>query len=90
MFNSKVILQEGIDLLKATMADRQEVHGEYSSEVADTWKLIASVHLAQSESEKALRAFKKVRYYLVNSVYCNGNELYANYVFSFAHTSRAD
>ena len=55
-----IFLQEGIGVLKSTIDAKKEVYGEYSQQVATTWKLIGNVHLADGESEKALRALKKV------------------------------
>ena len=54
------LFQEAISLLRKTLEDKNEVYGEVSSEVAETWKLIGSIHLSKGETEKALRALKKV------------------------------
>ncbi|KAH3868171.1 tetratricopeptide repeat protein 23-like [Dreissena polymorpha] len=50
---------EAMDLLKASIPLKNEVYGDYSESVADTYKLIASIHLAQGNIEKSLRAYKK-------------------------------
>jgi hypothetical protein len=48
-------------MLRSSLPLKNDVYGEYSENVADTHKLIASVHLAQGNIEKALRAYKKVK-----------------------------
>lgn len=48
-------------MLRQTIADKCEVYGDYSEQVSDTYKLIASVHLSQGNIEKSLRAYNKVR-----------------------------
>ena len=60
--------QEGIETLRSTLDAKKEVYGELSSSVAETWKLIGNVHLAQQSMEKALRALKKV--HMLPSTYC--------------------
>ena len=53
-------LQEGLDLLKSTIEPKKEVYGDLSTEVAETWKLMGSTFLSKGDTEKALRALKKV------------------------------
>ncbi|XP_053390845.1 tetratricopeptide repeat protein 23-like [Mercenaria mercenaria] len=50
---------DALEMLRSSLPLKNEVYGEYSENVADTHKLIASVHLAQGNIEKALRAYKK-------------------------------
>ncbi|KAH9509681.1 Tetratricopeptide repeat protein 23 [Bulinus truncatus] len=50
---------EAMQILQSSLPSRCEVFGDYSEQVADTHKLIASVHLAQGNIEKALLAYKK-------------------------------
>ncbi|XP_064646787.1 tetratricopeptide repeat protein 23-like [Lineus longissimus] len=51
--------QEAISLLKKSIAAKKEVFGDNSQEVADTYKLVASVHLAQGDMELSLKFFQK-------------------------------
>lgn len=50
---------EALDILKSSLPLKMEVFGDYSESVSDTHKLIASIHLAQGNIEKALRSYKK-------------------------------
>ena len=62
---------EGLSLLLSGIEAKKEVFGDLSTEVAETWKLIGNVHLAQGNTEKALRSLKKVNYKLVIRVLYN-------------------
>jgi len=55
-------LQESIKMLRSTIEAKSEVYGDLSPEVADTWKLIGSIHLSQGDTEKGLRCLKKVTF----------------------------
>ena len=48
-------------ILKSSINPKSEVFGDYSEEVSDTYKLMASIHLSTGEIEKALRSYKKVK-----------------------------
>lgn len=50
---------ESIKMLRSTIEAKSEVYGDLSPEVADTWKLIGSIHMSQGETEKGLRCLKK-------------------------------
>ncbi|XP_052785685.1 tetratricopeptide repeat protein 23-like [Mya arenaria] len=50
---------EAMDILKSSIPLKNEVYGDYSENVADTHKLMASIHLAQGSIEKALRCYKR-------------------------------
>lgn len=50
---------EALPLLRQSITDKCEVYGDYSEQVSDTYKLIASVHLSQGNIEKSLRAYNK-------------------------------
>ncbi|KAK2181197.1 hypothetical protein NP493_407g05026 [Ridgeia piscesae] len=50
---------ESIKMLRSTIEAKSEVYGDLSPEVADTWKLIGSIHLSQGDTEKGLRCLKK-------------------------------
>ena len=56
-----VFLQESIKILRSTIEAKSEVYGDLSAEVADTWKLIGSIHMSQGDTEKGLRGLKKVK-----------------------------
>ena len=47
-------------MLKSSISLKNEAYGDYSEQVSDTYKLMASIHLAQGNIEKALRCYKKV------------------------------
>jgi len=47
-------------MLRSSLPLKNEAYGEYSENVSDTHKLIASIHLAQGTIEKSLRSYKKV------------------------------
>lgn len=47
-------------MLRSSLPLKNEAFGDYSENVADTHKLIASIHLAQGNIEKSLRSYKKV------------------------------
>lgn len=51
--------EEALSLLRSTLSPKTEVYGEYSDEVADTYKLMGSVRLSQGDMEKALKVLKK-------------------------------
>ena len=53
--------QESIKIVRSTIDAKSQVYGDLSAEVADTWKLIGSIHMSQGDTEKGLRSFKKVR-----------------------------
>ena len=55
-----VDLQEAMDMLKSSIPLKNEVYGDYSEVVSDTYKLMASIHLAEGSIEKSLRCYKKV------------------------------
>ncbi|XP_046560552.1 uncharacterized protein LOC124269567 [Haliotis rubra] len=46
-------------ILKSSINPKSEVFGDYSEQVSDTFKMMASVHLSQGNIEKALRSYKK-------------------------------
>lgn len=50
---------DALEMLKSSLPLKNEVYGDYSENVADTHKLIASVYLAQGNIEKSLRSYKK-------------------------------
>lgn len=76
-------LQEALKLLRSTMSVKCSVYGDYSAPVADTLTLMAAVHLADSDLERALKAYQKVgdqftlaNYLIVrNTVIGNNNNL---------------
>lgn len=51
--------EEAVDLLKETLDMKTEKFGEFSLEVADTWKMIANAYLAMGEFIKAADVFRK-------------------------------
>lgn len=53
-------MQEGVSLLQSTISAKQDRYGDFSLEVAETWKMIGSCHLSTGAVESALRAMKKV------------------------------
>ena len=55
--------QEALKLLSSSVRDKCEVFGDYSENVSDTYKLTASIHLAQGNIQKALKTYKKVNTY---------------------------
>ncbi|XP_067653801.1 tetratricopeptide repeat protein 23-like isoform X1 [Haliotis asinina] len=50
---------EAMTILKSSINPKSEVFGDYSEQVSDTYKMMASVHLSQGNIEKALRSYKK-------------------------------
>ncbi|KAL4216790.1 TeTratriCopeptide repeat [Mactra antiquata] len=50
---------DALEMLRSSLTLKNEVYGDYSEVVADTHKLMASVHLAQGSIEKSLRCYKK-------------------------------
>nr|XP_022304163.1 tetratricopeptide repeat protein 23-like [Crassostrea virginica] len=50
---------EALKLLSSSVRDKCEVFGDYSENVSDTYKLTASIHLAQGNIQKALKTYKK-------------------------------
>ena len=54
------VFQEALEMLRSSLPLKNEAYGEYSENVSDTHKLIASIHLAQGTIEKSLRSYKKV------------------------------
>ncbi|XP_013406257.1 tetratricopeptide repeat protein 23-like [Lingula anatina] len=50
---------EALSVLRSTLSSKTEVYGEFSDEVADTYKLIGSVHLSRGDMEKALKSLSK-------------------------------
>ncbi|XP_041364626.1 tetratricopeptide repeat protein 23-like [Gigantopelta aegis] len=51
--------EEAMTILKSSINPKSEVFGDYSEQVSDTYKLMASIHLSTGEIEKALRSYKK-------------------------------
>lgn len=51
--------REALKLLRSTMNVKCSVYGDYSAPVADTLTLMAAVHLADSDLERALKAYQK-------------------------------
>ena len=78
-------MQEGIEALKSTMDAKKDVYGEYSTEMADTWKLIGNVYLAMGEMEKALRSLNKVKYIIFNTFNAMGLILLHIHTMPWAH-----
>ena len=54
------VFQEALSMLRLMLKDKCEVFGDYSEEVSDCHKMIASIYLSQGEMEKSLKAYKKV------------------------------
>lgn len=50
-----------MDILKNSLCKKSEAYGDYSEPVSDSYKLMASVCLAQGSIEKALKLYKKVQ-----------------------------
>ncbi|XP_048750115.2 tetratricopeptide repeat protein 23-like [Ostrea edulis] len=50
---------EALSLLSASVKDKCDVYGDYSENVSDTHKLMASIHLTQGNIQKALKTYKK-------------------------------
>lgn len=55
-----LFLQEALSLLSSSVKDKCEVYGDYSENVSDTYKMMASIHLSQGNIPKALKTYKKV------------------------------
>ncbi|XP_021367648.1 tetratricopeptide repeat protein 23-like [Mizuhopecten yessoensis] len=51
--------EEALSILRSSLPGKCEAYGDYSEQVSDTYKLIASVHLSGGSSEKAVRAYQK-------------------------------
>ncbi|KAK3094663.1 hypothetical protein FSP39_004664 [Pinctada imbricata] len=51
--------QDALSLLRPMLKEKCEVHGDYSEEVSDCHKMIASIYLSQGDLEKSLKAYKK-------------------------------
>lgn len=60
LFSIHLILQEALSLLSSSVKDKCEVYGDYSENVSDTYKMMASIHLSQGNIPKALKTYKKV------------------------------
>ncbi|CAL1541919.1 unnamed protein product [Lymnaea stagnalis] len=52
-------MTEGLQILQSSLQNKCEIFGDYSEPVADTYKLMGSVHLSEGNIEKALRTYKK-------------------------------
>lgn len=50
---------EALSLLSSSVKDKCEVYGDYSENVSDTYKMMASIHLSQGNIPKALKTYKK-------------------------------
>ncbi|KAK6958930.1 tetratricopeptide repeat protein 23, partial [Biomphalaria glabrata] len=50
---------EAMQILQSSLPSKCEVFGDYSEQVADTYKLIGSIYLTQGNIEKALLTYKK-------------------------------
>jgi tetratricopeptide (TPR) repeat protein len=53
-------VQEAIALLQSTIPLKQDTYGDFSKQVADSWKLIGNSYLSIGDAEKALQIMKKV------------------------------
>ncbi|KAL3886029.1 hypothetical protein ACJMK2_026053 [Sinanodonta woodiana] len=51
--------EDALGMLRSSIGAKAEVYGDYSEVVSDTYKLIASIYLAQGNIEKSLRTYKK-------------------------------
>ncbi|XP_064595975.1 LOW QUALITY PROTEIN: tetratricopeptide repeat protein 23-like [Liolophura sinensis] len=51
--------EEALSILRSTLPHKCEAFGDYSEQVSDTHKLMASIHLSQGNIERALRFYKK-------------------------------
>ncbi|KAK3602303.1 hypothetical protein CHS0354_001738 [Potamilus streckersoni] len=51
--------EDALGMLRSSIGPKAEVYGDYSEVVSDTYKLIASIYLAQGNIEKSLRTYKK-------------------------------
>ncbi|XP_069101755.1 tetratricopeptide repeat protein 23-like [Argopecten irradians] len=51
--------EEALSILRSSLTGKCEAYGDYSEQVSDTYKLIASVHLSGGATEKAIRAYQK-------------------------------
>lgn len=47
-------------MLQSTVEAKQDMYGDLSARVADTWKLIGNCYLATGDANRALQALKKV------------------------------
>ncbi|KAK7497857.1 hypothetical protein BaRGS_00010991 [Batillaria attramentaria] len=52
-------LEEAMTMLKSSINPKCQAFGDYSEQVSDTYKLMGSIHLSQSNIERALRSYKK-------------------------------
>lgn len=59
-----LFLQEALSLLSSGVKDKCEVYGDYSENVSDTYKMMASIHLSQGNIPKALKTYKKVFFFI--------------------------
>ncbi|XP_061180716.1 tetratricopeptide repeat protein 23-like [Saccostrea echinata] len=50
---------EALSLLSSSVKDKCDVFGDYSENVSDTYKMMASIYLAQGNIQKALKTYKK-------------------------------
>ena len=52
--------QEATAMIKSSFDAKQEVYGEFSTELAEAHKLLASIELSKGNINKAVREYKKV------------------------------